>query len=273
VRPALDDKCLASWNGLAIIALNRAGHSREAAHCLSAWLDAERKSSYLPHQIVAGQPAGNAFLDDYAALALACLQLGGHFTKDGQRLAGEMVARFYDEAAGGFFFTSADHEFLFGRSKPVFDSPIPSANALALECLSLMGDSRRLEQSLQAFAGWMARAPSSATALIHVAFKAQINVGVGMHLRRINSTMLRLVIHIPHGFHLNSNLPSELGLSPLTVELPGARIHYPEASAEGYSGELVIDIESDQPEPIVEVNYQACSSTECHAPQKMSLRL
>jgi hypothetical protein len=41
------------------------------------------------------------------------------------------LAHFWDPAAGGFFFTSDDHEALIVRSKPSFDGSIPSGNSIA----------------------------------------------------------------------------------------------------------------------------------------------
>ena len=42
-----------------------------------------------------------------------------------------MLAHFWDPHAGGFFFTSDDHEALIVRSKPAFDGSIPSGNSVA----------------------------------------------------------------------------------------------------------------------------------------------
>ncbi len=60
-----------------------------------------------------------------------------------------MLARFRDEAAGGFFFTSHDHEPLLHRSKPLADEALPSGNAVAALALGrlghLLGETRYLD--------------------------------------------------------------------------------------------------------------------------------
>jgi uncharacterized protein YyaL (SSP411 family) len=46
-------------------------------------------------------------------------------------LTDSIIRHFWDASAGGFFFTSDDHEALIVRSKPAFDGSIPSGNSVA----------------------------------------------------------------------------------------------------------------------------------------------
>ena len=46
-----------------------------------------------------------------------------------------MVANFADDAGGGFFDTSADHEALLARPKDLYDNATPSGNSVAAEVL------------------------------------------------------------------------------------------------------------------------------------------
>ncbi len=50
-----------------------------------------------------------------------------------------MLAQFEDAAAGGFFFTAADHEQLIHRSKTFSDESLPSGNGIAASVLCRLG--------------------------------------------------------------------------------------------------------------------------------------
>ena len=83
-----------------------------------------------------GQAKYNAYLDDYAFFVAALLDLyEATFERVYLDRAVEftdlLIARFWDEKEGGFFFTGNDHEALIARSKSVFDGSIPSGNSLA----------------------------------------------------------------------------------------------------------------------------------------------
>ena len=75
----------------------------------------------------------NAYLDDYAYLADAILELQQlrfdaaeiAFAKD---LLEVLLKHFEDREAGGFFFTSDNHEVLMHRSKSLSDDATPSGN-------------------------------------------------------------------------------------------------------------------------------------------------
>jgi hypothetical protein len=79
-----------------------------------------------------------------------------------------LVARFYDPAAAGFFFTSTDHEELLTRSQDVHDGSTPSGNSMAVTALlrlaKLIGR-RDLEEkavaTLAAFRGVMQEQPTA----------------------------------------------------------------------------------------------------------------
>ncbi len=184
VAPGLDDKALVSWNGLTIGALADAGMWPLAQNALVGILAAEKSLGHLPHLISQGSGSGYGYLDDYAYLTQGILKLAvcvSYLEQQGElpqqgiptealigqavRLCREMITKFYDEENGGFFATSSDHEQLFGRTKPVFDQPTPSANAIAIRCLHQLGDRGRALKSLQSLKGWMARAPQATEAL------------------------------------------------------------------------------------------------------------
>ena len=147
VRPGRDDKSLAAWNGLMLTAF------AEAANILSrddyreiAVRNAEFTLKYLTRDrrllrtYKGGQSKLNGYLEDYAyviegllALYEATFEL--RFFNQARALADMMIAQFWDEADGGFYFTSADHEELITRTKDYFDNAVPSGNSVAAQAL------------------------------------------------------------------------------------------------------------------------------------------
>ncbi len=188
VRPATDDKILASWNGMAIEAMARAWQVTGDRKCLNA---AQRAASFVLSEMVVdgrlvrtysnGRAQGPAFLDDYGFMASALLTL---FEADSdprwlvaaRDLLTVCVRRFCDEADGGFYFTSDDHEALIARSKNVTESSIPSGGARVasalLRCGLMLGDEAmyaRGERSLKRHADLLAGMPAAAPSLVMAA--------------------------------------------------------------------------------------------------------
>jgi uncharacterized protein YyaL (SSP411 family) len=93
----------------------------------------------------------NAYLDDYAFLIAALLELmQAEFSSAdlefATQLADVLLAEFEDGEAGGFYFTGASHERLFHRPKPGQDQAMPAGNAIAAWSLgrlaALTGEAR-----------------------------------------------------------------------------------------------------------------------------------
>ena len=160
VRPGLDDKILTSWNALVIAAMAYAGRQLGQDDFFQS---AQRAASFIKQhhwrddRLLAtsrrGQAHLNAYLDDYAFLLHALLELLQHDWSNEHyhwaiQLADTLLDQFEDSEHGGFFFTSHDHEQLIQRSKSFADEAIPSGNgiaALALQRLGyLSGDTRYL---------------------------------------------------------------------------------------------------------------------------------
>jgi uncharacterized protein len=180
IRPGLDDKVLASWNGLAIQALAEAARVLGEKGYLEAALAAadfcvrslRRSDGRLLRAWRAGRTSGLAYLDDYASLASACLSLytstfDVRWFKEARGLADEMVRLFADRDRGGFFQTGSDAEELVVRPKDLLDNAVPSGNSTAAELLQrlalLTGDAEyeRLGVSaLRLVRELMERAPS-----------------------------------------------------------------------------------------------------------------
>jgi uncharacterized protein YyaL (SSP411 family) len=95
---------------------------------------------YLLHTYKNGAAKILGYLDDYTFLAAGLLDLfeaiaNRMHLEHAVKLAETMLDEFWDEAGGGFFYTGRSHERLIARSKPIFDSSIPSGNAVATQVL------------------------------------------------------------------------------------------------------------------------------------------
>ena len=119
----------------------------------------------------AGRAKGAAFLEDYASLANALVDLyeatfDAEHLAEAVRLADVMLADFADPEGGGFYFTPANHESLIVRLKDPYDGATPSGNSLAVGALLRLArlcdrdDFRAAaERTLETYAETMARVP------------------------------------------------------------------------------------------------------------------
>jgi uncharacterized protein len=158
VAPARDEKILVSWNALAIRGMAQAGRVfgndvwvASARRALQFVRSAMWRNGRLAATYKDGRAHLNAYLDDYALLIAALLELlQDKFSADqlafATQLAEVLLEQFEDRAEGGFFFTARDHEKLIHRPKPAYDHATPSGNALAAWSLNrlaaLTGESR-----------------------------------------------------------------------------------------------------------------------------------
>jgi hypothetical protein len=149
VRPGLDDKVVAAWNGLAIRAFAEAGAALDDDSYLAV---ARSTARFLLDQMVAngelrrswrrGQCGGGAFLEDHAALATGLFAIYAatgelEWFQAAEKMTLSIPKRFSDPD-GGFFDTPVDGETLIKRPKSPTDNPSPSGNALAAEALLIL---------------------------------------------------------------------------------------------------------------------------------------
>ena len=181
IRPHLDDKVLASWNGMMLGALARAyavlGDSsyREAAeknlHFLQEKLwDAKTKTLY--HRWRDGERDQVQLVDAYADLLAGVLDLYQATLDPAQldfaiALSETMLAKFYDPSEGGFFQSAATPDLIL-RVKEDYDGAEPSANSIAtLALLKLAAITDRhdfrdaAEKTLRMFSLRMQRIPQA----------------------------------------------------------------------------------------------------------------
>lgn len=152
IRPGTDDKILANWNGLALeaFAIGYAAFGderyREAAERNAAFLLSQMRTTDggLFHTWREGRTKAPAFVDDYACVANGLVALY-QATWDRQHLANavelvdRMVAEYWDEEQGGFFYASRSGERMIAQTKDYFDGSAPSGNSAAAHALVALG--------------------------------------------------------------------------------------------------------------------------------------
>ncbi len=184
IAPGLDHKILVAWNGLMISGLvwaaqafrlkNRHAIAEKAQNAaekafdfISTKLNKPSESngrgnatdaagdqlmgSYCAYAqgTPGGRAKGPAFLDDYAFMAMAALDLS-RFSEPSesaspylQKCEGwiEVILKHFKDPDGvSYYFTSDDHERLIQRPKMIHDQAIPSGAAVALTCMAALGE-------------------------------------------------------------------------------------------------------------------------------------
>lgn len=141
IRPGLDDKLLAGWNGLMLTGLCDAyaafGERRflELALQNASFIEnhLQQGSELRRNQKVAEGPSP-AFLDDYAFVTggyLRLYEVSGEerWLQLAEKLTAYCLQDFWDAAEGLFFYTGNSSETLIARKKELFDNVIPSSNS------------------------------------------------------------------------------------------------------------------------------------------------
>ena len=181
-RPQLDDKVLASWNGLMLGAMARAyavlGDEayRAAAEANIVFLqaklwDAGTKTLY--HRWREGQRDHVQLLEDYAFLLSGVIELyeatlEPKYLDFAIALAEAMLAKFYDADDGGFWQSAAGAKDLILRVKEDYDGAEPSGNSVAIMGLLKLGKitdrkgfTQAAEKSLRFFANRLQQVPQA----------------------------------------------------------------------------------------------------------------
>ena len=176
IRPGLDDKVMADWNGLMIAALANASQ----VFGRPDWLDAATAAfdfiigtvsdgDRLRHTWRAGQATQPATLEDYAHMMRALLAL--HQATQNQSYLDRATAwleilddHYLDAASGVYNFAADDVEDLIVRTRPFFDNATPSGNGTLVQNFAKLwlvtGDAgyrARGDRLMQAVSGDLAR--------------------------------------------------------------------------------------------------------------------
>ena len=141
-QPGLDDKAIASWNGLALAALAESARRLASDNLLQTavklgefLLGPLSDGGRLRRSYREGRATGTGYLDDYANVAHGLYELHVatgdlRWLEESRRLALLAVELFRDDERGGFFLTPSDGETLVVRTKDLDDNPIPSGNSM-----------------------------------------------------------------------------------------------------------------------------------------------
>ena len=151
IKPALDDKIILSWNALAIKAIAKAALILQDESLVKMaennFLFIERhfiktdSSREMMHTYKNGIAKFPAFLDDYAYLISACLQLyeltyNISYLEKAKQYAYYVIEYFDDDENIFFYFTNKDQKDIIIRKKEIYDGAVPSGNSTMAANLS-----------------------------------------------------------------------------------------------------------------------------------------
>ncbi len=164
VRPGLDDKILAGWNGLMLSGLADA----YAAFGEEAFLDlALQNASFIDQHLQQeeglmrnyknGTASIRGYLEDYAFVIQGYVRLyevcfDENWLYKAKKLLKYCLAHFWDQDEKLFFYTDDSSEKLIARKKELFDNVIPASNAAMatnLHRLGLLLDVNKYKQRAQ----------------------------------------------------------------------------------------------------------------------------
>jgi hypothetical protein len=180
VRPGLDDKVLADWNGLTIAALVNAGvlldepdwiamAARAFEFIAGSMTRHDRQDQRLGHSWRAGQLLFPGLASDFAAMTRAALALyeatGKPDYLDRALSWQRALERHYADADGGYYLTADDAEGLLLRPRATVDDASPNHNAVIAQNLlrlaALSGDPQWRARADRLFDGVLSAAGSN----------------------------------------------------------------------------------------------------------------
>jgi uncharacterized protein YyaL (SSP411 family) len=148
VKPGLDDKVLADWNGLILHALAEAGpalaeprYTEAARRCARFWTGTMLgEGGRLVRVWRRGRKETSALQIDYTSLGLGLVALYQatfelEWLERARRLASTMIELFWDKEGEGFFGTEGGKAELIARTKNPHDGATPSGNSVAAHFL------------------------------------------------------------------------------------------------------------------------------------------
>lgn len=236
VRPAIDDKVLADWNGLMISALVRAGVLLGRSDWISL---AERAYAFIAGSMVQDGRLGHSyrrgslihpgFALDHAAMMKAALSLfeitaQARYLDDAERWRDVLMRDYLVAETGILAMTAKDADRLVIRPQPSHDDAVPNANGVFAEALvrlaQLTGaeaDRALAESALSTLVGIAQSAPAGHTSILNA---------LDLHLRGLTivisgqgaAALREAALHVSHfertmcvlaeGSHLDEGHPA-----------------------------------------------------------------
>ena len=269
-RPLLNTKIIVSWNGLMIDALAKGYEvlgDEESLHAAQKTAEfilgaLKQPNGQLWHTYTAGVAKYDGYLNDYAFFVrglLGLYQATGEtlWLREAQELTDTMIARFWDDKNGGFYFTQADAEHLIVRTKNPFDSALPSGNAVAVHNLLTLGEAyrERAEQTLVSFHAAMEQHPAS---FMHILFalnrylsggaRGQEVVSATAKIKRVteHDFEVEVALKMMEGWHINASLSAREQSAPIEANLMPT----------------TLSVDADAPVEIVAVTYPKGTSAQ-----------
>jgi uncharacterized protein YyaL (SSP411 family) len=149
IRPGLDNKILASWNGLMLKGLCDAYRAFNDAEYLQLAL---KNAEFIIKNLTSNGRISRvykavdtvAFLDDYAniidgLIALYEVTFDEQWLQQAIQLADAAIAHYYDKENGLFFYTADDDEQLIARKSEIMDGVTPASNSAMARNLKKLG--------------------------------------------------------------------------------------------------------------------------------------
>jgi hypothetical protein len=153
IRPALDHKIILGWNTMLIVgfckmhaATGNELYKNAAIECIQ-WLEEHlynKDTNYFYHSIANETPKAPAFLDDYANLIHAYIQLqeitgNSSYLIQAKKWMDYVLINFIDEDGLYFYYTASYQKDVIIRKKESYDGAQPSGNALICSALNYLG--------------------------------------------------------------------------------------------------------------------------------------
>lgn len=186
IRPGLDDKVLADWNGLMIASLVRASSLLDRPEWIELATTAYRfiaesmnRDGRLGHSWRGGSLIFPGFALDHAAMmraALALFETTGEpsYLDDAQSWSETLRRDFAVAETGTLAMTSKDGDALVVRPQPVHDDAVPNANGVFVEALVRLAqitgrdeDHRRAEDALAKLTAMARSSPFGHTSILN----------------------------------------------------------------------------------------------------------
>ncbi len=238
IRPGTDTKILLSWNCLMIISLCKSFAITSEIDLLDraeknmCWLTIHMQSThgYLFHSYTNGVPKSMAFLEDYASLILANIELHKVTGQTTYLLTAKkwmqyVQLHFIDEQGVFFYFTSDEQLDGIIRKKDSYDGATPSSNAMICSSLIYLGSifdepnwTEQSKKMLASMHGMLMQYPSSfgfwAQSFFQFAYGLTEIVGIGPSVDKNLPTFLKPFL--PHILPLwlpseNRDFPTSIG--------------------------------------------------------------